>query len=332
MFMLLLSCNLCARDFGVRGPMQFEFYGEPGEVLTGSIKLHNPDKNPKGVKVRCFDFPLEIHTDMNNPIVGEDPHSCAAWVELSKSEVMISSRSDYSYNYNISIPNDPNLEGSYNCIILLSPSSKSADSSENKKMISYVIQYAAQAIVHIKGTGQYALSAEDRSVTYNKAIKELQYHINIKNEGSLALRPRVSVDIYNSQGIKVLHENPYERWTFPSQKNKYTIGVSDLPVGKYRGVMVFDQKGSKYFAAKLNFEITYSDNLKRIKPCANNYLNPEDRMRSSLQMPSMHELLETRSHEVIEDKKENQKEGNFFKIFEESISKLFHLNKSRTAN
>lgn len=229
-----------------------------GESVSGTIPILNPEKEPKTVRIYQTDylFYADGRNEFGKP--GSTPRSNATWVSYSPNQVVVPANGSAEVSYRISVPNDPNLKGTYWSVLMIEPLPEGAltppPSQKGKVVLSMqtVVRHAVQIITNIGDTGTRALQFVSKTLVSKEG--KTFFLLDIKNTGERWLIPEVDVDLYGPNG-------PMGRYTggklriFPGCSVRYTVDLGSLKPGKYQALVIADAGEEKVFGARYLLEV-----------------------------------------------------------------------------
>lgn len=247
------------------GKMTYEQTTAAGGQYTEVLALNNKN-NPKPIELKLYQHDYLFTADGTNeyPPPGTIPRSNAKWVQLSESRLIVPADTIKEVPYQVNVPNNPGLSGSYWSLIMVEPitegSLESALSGESKPSKQFhvgvvqVMRYAVQVISHIGQTGQKKLTFKNAKMDYKEG--KAFFIVDIFNVGERALRVKLWSDVYDAVGqSKGKFPSSSLYTTFPGTSARFITEVSSLGAGKYQTLTVADGGGDAVFGIKLNLTI-----------------------------------------------------------------------------
>lgn len=256
---LFLIANQVEAGVSVTGGLSHEKIVEIGETYQGTILVRNNSDEPQEVKIYQTDY--LFFSDGTN-IYGEpgkDVRSNADWINFNPTRLIIPPQETGAVNYTIRIPDNKSLIGTYWSIIMVegigkdSPEASTASEEDKTKMsIRQVMRYGIQIVTHIGDSGIRNLKILDQ-----KFIKEKEnylFQLDIENVGERWLRPQVWAELYNQKGSFIGKYISDVLRIFPGTSARYTIGLNDIPSGKYKALLVIDNGDEYVWGLQYNLE------------------------------------------------------------------------------
>jgi hypothetical protein len=231
-----------------------------GETYSGSILVKNDVNQPMEVKVYQTDYTFDCNGVTFYGQSGQHPRSNANWITFTPHRLLIPPGQDKQINYNIRVPDEPNLVGTYWSIIMVekipetSPESTVREQIEEAKIsIRSVIRYGIQMITHIGDTGERQLKFLDTKVVKDSEKRVLQ--VDIENTGQYWLRPMIWAEIYDDAGNYIGRFQGQKRRIYPTTSARYKVDLTQLPSGQYKALVVADSGADYVFGANYNLKL-----------------------------------------------------------------------------
>ena len=251
-------CSLpffCFSTVIVSGPLSYVYSGKHGDKIEGKIQLYNQSEKPQRVMLKFYDYPYFDNEEQGYiyPEVGKDKRSNASWFQLEKNLVTIPGSSSYEVPVRGTFPENKKLEGSYYSILMIEPELEEIKFDEEKPMVRSLVRYALHMVTSLDETGEYGLKIISKNIK-EKGEKKI-FEFEVENTGSKYFRPNILIELYSQSGEKIEPFKLSPIWLLPTKTKKYEIDVTDLKLGKYQGMILFDQKGADFFGSNCEFEL-----------------------------------------------------------------------------
>lgn len=257
--LFFIWANSCLAGVSVIGGLSRENTAKPGERLEGVILLKNTGESPAEVKVYQTDF--LSYADGRN-IYGEPgstPRSSAGWISLSPSRLVIPPQNTASVYYDLRLPADKALKGTYWSVVMVepipetSPESMTGEKGKIKIGIRAVIRYGIQIVTDIGDTGERRIRFSDKRLLSRDGQKILR--LDIENTGDRWLSPLVWADLFTEPGRSIGRFESGRFRIYPGCSVRHRINLTGVPAGKYRALVVVDNGDEYVFGARYDLEI-----------------------------------------------------------------------------
>lgn len=265
---LLLFLCLCiyflfsgkARAISLPGGLTVENSLTAGGRASGNIVILNSDAEP--VTVRVYQTDYMFYADGRNEFgrPGSTPRSNASWITYSPNQITVPAGGSASVSYQITVPNDQSLRGTYWSIIMIEPIPKAAlepPSPEKGKIalgVQAVFRHTVQVITNIGDTGKRALEFADEKLEAKDG--KISLGVNVKNTGERGLVPAVYVDLTDQSGHSLGRFEGGELRIYPGCSVRYIVDFGALKPGKYNALFVADSgEGEKVFGIRYTLEV-----------------------------------------------------------------------------
>ncbi len=226
----------------------------PGETYQGTISLTNNDSLPQEVIIYQTDY--LFFSDGSNQFgeAGKLERSNAAWITFSPNQLEVPPHQGSRVSYEVKVPNDSTLVGTYWSMLMVEEVGLSLDSLSNMQVgIRQVVRYGFQCVTHIGSTGHHQLSfTGTRLIAEESAKKELE--VDVANIGERWAVPSAWVELYDSDGHHVGRFESERKRIFPGTSVRFQMDLGDTPSGKYKALIVLDNGDQNVFGAKYDLE------------------------------------------------------------------------------
>ena len=234
---------------------------QPGEKYTGSIRVYNEDAETAHVKIYLGDW-RQVEENEQYLNVGEGQHSISQWMQLSPKHLSIKPNHWEKTQYEIQVPDDETLSGSYWGIIFV----EEMKSEEPKVVpnengiptlgVNVVFRYG----IKIYTTFPEADECEAAFVDAQTIPVEgggLDLAAIFENQGNTYLRPFVWLEVRDESGKTIIKEDHQRQTVLPGIKRRYKFSLHDMniPAGKYTALIIADYSAPLLIAAQAEIEV-----------------------------------------------------------------------------
>jgi hypothetical protein len=233
-----------------------------GEAIQSSIAIRNYGATPEDVRIYQTDYAFTFDGKSYYDPPGKASRSNDAWITPGHKQLTIAGSSQVDLRYAVKVPDDPNLIGTYWSVIMVEvlPKAQAAEPNAAKKEpslgITQVMRYAVQVVTHIGDTGTRQLKFLSSELLQEKDQKTFQ--VDIENVGERWLRPYSRLELYNQKGELVGKFEGERLRTFPGTSVRFKFDVSHVAEGKYKALVVLDNKDASVFGAQYTLDFTPS--------------------------------------------------------------------------
>ncbi len=263
-FIALVAQPVMAQGFSVAYD-QVEFEVSPGHSFTGLIGILNNSDEPVNLRIYLGDWvrvPDSTDGYVFDSVPGNEPRSFISWMNYGPESITIDPDERRDVRYQVTMPADETLEGSYWGVIFIEnipPDLVVEENSEDAVMqvgITTVFRYAIQIYATIRGT-------EVRDVTFTTLSFEqneggLDVTAVAENLGNIFTRPEVWLEIINTSGDVVYEQEHIRQTLLPESARDYIFQLRQLPVetGTYLVRVMADYGVPTLIACQGRIEIT----------------------------------------------------------------------------
>jgi len=244
-----------------------QFTVSPGDTFIETILVSNTSEEPQAMRVYLGDWvrvPGQTSEYSLDEEGGLEPRSFKDWMVFSPERMTVEPGESQNLTYEVSVPDDPALEGSYWAVIFVEgvPSEEAdivATSEEGMGIgIRTVFRYALQIFATIEGT-------EIRDATFTTmSMDPAQGGFNatavFENRGNIYLRPKVWLELRDVTGETVYTQEHGGQTVLPESARDFVFELRDLPIesGEYLVMIIADYGMPTLIAAqgRINLTIT----------------------------------------------------------------------------
>ncbi len=238
------------------GELSHEKEAIPGQTYTGTIYVKNDGDDLEEVKIFQTDYFFYSNGTTEYGDAGTLERSNAIWIEFSPSRLSVPPQGQMAVTYRITVPEDQSLFGTYWSMLMVEPIPKNSPEnplSQNTVGINTVIRYGIQMVTNIKGTGEPNLQFQDVKLLRGESGPYLQ--VDIINKGTLLTRPKVWVDLVDSNAKAVGRRESREMRIYPETSVRYRIDLSSVRAGNYQALVVADGGENAMVGSRYNLNI-----------------------------------------------------------------------------
>jgi hypothetical protein len=219
---------------------------QPGESITGSVKVHNTSERSVEIKVymQDFDYVEPFEGQKKFLPAGSQDNSCANWVSFSPRQFQLPAFAEKEVNYSIRVPQD--ASGGYHSILFLEQPAKSVSGKVGLRVIARI---GCLFFVEIGDEPRQA-SVQGFTVDDNH-IKAV-----FANKDNLVLIPEGTFYILDQEGMAVQRGELTTYYIPPDKSREFQIPVKDkIPAGSYSLILTFNL-GDEALVKEVDFKKT----------------------------------------------------------------------------
>lgn len=232
----------------------------PGERHGGRIRLRN--QGTADVPVRIYQRDYVFQADGTNlyPSPGSLPRSNATWMAVSPSDLVVPAGEEVDVSYQVTVPADPTLAGTYWSMIMVEPTEADRDAAAARGSVGLraIVRFGVQVATHIGDAPPHRLRLANPNLT---AAGEGERHLafELVNEGDAGFRPKVSVDVFDQQGNVAASVEDQRGLLYPGTSALQHVPLGDLSPGVYEAVVVVDTGALEVFGGQFKVTLGSSD-------------------------------------------------------------------------
>lgn len=174
----------------------------PGQVKSDSLAIENPSDQEITLKIYAEDWAYKDTGAGEKDFfpAGSQPDSAAKWITLNPLEMVMPPFSRRDVRYTLTVPNDPNMKGTYRAVIFYESAAGTARDAQGATVfVSARIGTIIKA--GIQGTLKREGLIEKIDITPPRGSKPAAFDITFKNTGNTDIRLKGDVLIMDAQGM-----------------------------------------------------------------------------------------------------------------------------------
>jgi len=226
----------------------------PGGKYKGGIQLQNASGEVKSVRIYQTDYWFSHTGESRYDDPGTLERSNASWINVSELFMTLQPNEIRMVGYEVTVPAIDSLRGSYWSVLMVEGIQPPDTSSLRTGMaIQTVMRYAIQIITHIGASGSSDLEFLNVGVTRQNNLPVIE--VDIRNMGDRALRPAVSIDLFDSAGTLLGTIAAERKRIYPGTSARILLSLEGMTPGSYSGVIIADCDEEHVFGANVNLKI-----------------------------------------------------------------------------
>ena len=227
--------------------------GEPGSTVEGEILLQNIGDKDERILVYLNDLMQDCNGPASYEPVGTHPRSAGAWMELNTSDKILTPMEEFSLKYQIRIPEDGNIHGSYWSIVMIEIVDPiKEDQLQYGIAMDSKIRYGVQVIANVGP--EESSEIEFASVELGKNTDGYVLVATAENVSEFMVTPTMVLEVYDQNAELVLKlEVPFKK-VYPKSCKTFEVPIQHLSKGKYDALLVADY-GKDLFGTNLEIAI-----------------------------------------------------------------------------
>jgi hypothetical protein len=227
----------------------------PGQTYTGRIVVANTANTPQSIRLYQTDYTFKADGTSNFADAGSTPRSNASWITPQANRVTVPPNAEITVPYSIRVPPGDSLSGTYWSAIMVEgaeapPPTLDAKPNQTQVGIGSVVRYAVQVATNIGRSGTLEVKFENPQAV-KTPTGETALDVDVISAGTRAVRPNMSVEVYDAQGNLKGKGKQQRGLLYPGTSLRQHFEFGSLPSGTYQ-VIVFADTGDKVAAVRLN--------------------------------------------------------------------------------
>lgn len=235
---------------------------KPGEKKQVILAVTNDKDVPETVDFKLADYSSNSDGQHTYDEYPRDPNetipsrSSARWIHLSQNRITLNPREQRKVYYEIEVPNDPNLKGSYWNIILVEPVDvESIKQPENNGFTLKVkTRYAHHTVVNV-GEGSPKIKVIKSEIKEEGDNRYLCMHV--LNEGDKFYDPTLTLKLYGKDGKLVKTLEGHSERLYPGNSKCFHLnlqGITEDELTNLTGFILFNGKDNVLFGDKFVYK------------------------------------------------------------------------------
>lgn len=239
---ILLAKSLFA-GVAITNGLTHVYNGVSGNVISGEIILVNTTEIDQRI---TFNIQDAIYSCTRTRIFSEDiTHSFSSkkWFSANTMEKVLKPKEKYVYRFSVTIPKDKNLRGTYWSVVMVNVE-KPVDEGvvKNGVQLNSKIRYAVGLYTNVNSLDAVDLDFDTITLNKDKETKNKSLDIKILNNSVFIQGVKLTLEVYNDQGVKVHEVITGRSLTIPGACRNFKIELTNVPKGNYQCVLIADSK------------------------------------------------------------------------------------------
>lgn len=254
LFIFLYSTNTYATIVVVNG-LTHIYNANDGEIVTGEILLVNNGETAERVTFSTNEALFSCTKARFFSKNQSHNQSSTNWFEGNLNEITMESRQKFIYRFNIVVPKDSKLKGSYWSMLMIHVEKPISEEFLTQKIgLDTKIRYAVALITNVNAQGKINIIFQD--ILLKKDVKSNSKKLDIKilNESLFVEGVKLSLEIYTLKGQKINAFTTDRNIAFPRFCRDFLIDISALPRGDYECVLIADAR-KEFFGTNIRLTI-----------------------------------------------------------------------------
>ena len=226
-----------------------------GETYSGRIVIANSTNVSQPVRIYQTDYSFDAVGGNVFADPGSTARSNANWVTPQSQNVVVPPRSELTVPYSVKVPVRDSLRGTYWSMIMVAGAETAPSPSAQRSSVGIgsVVRYGIQVATHIGSTGRRLVKFSNPAASHT--AKGAALDVDVTSSGERATRPKLSVEIYDAQGVQRAKGRQDRGLLYPGTSLRQHFEFGSLPPGTYKA-LVFADTGEDPVLAQ-QFTITY---------------------------------------------------------------------------
>lgn len=237
---MLPLCSFSAVE--ILGSTIHKYTGSPGDVYTGTIKIHNPSDFNQEVKIYPTDylFNYKGQSFYDKPV--SHKRSNADWIEFSPKFIILKAKETQYIQYKIKIPQNDSLSGTYWSVLMVEGVNPVNTNPNDQLNISTSTRFANQIITNLTNRGIGKLRFMQPTLTTEGDI--LFFDVAMENTGDRVISPNVTVEFFDETGKSVKTFEAPKNGMYPTTSALFRFHIEGIQDKKTYQVLIIADGGN----------------------------------------------------------------------------------------
>lgn len=219
----------------------------PGSVVRGVLEVRNTGEVSETLSVTLKDFATRAPDTRDILQSDTTDRSLGSWLTLEQDALTVPPGQLRSIPYQIQVPDQPDLAGSYWTILMLEEGSTPTIATAGSMSLLQRSRIASRVLVNVSGGS--------RVVTFTASGIEQQgagtvFYTDIENTGTTALPLAPKLELYDQRGRKQATYQGQQATLYPGSSWRYSIDLTAAPPGDYTAILIADGGEGALFGAR----------------------------------------------------------------------------------
>ncbi|WP_341200441.1 hypothetical protein [Croceibacter atlanticus] len=250
----LFSLQVIHSNVVIINGLTHSFSGVSGQTFQGQIILANTSNEEQRV---TFELNEAIYNcDQGRVFIANANHknSSTAWFTSAVNSKVLAPKERFTYKYSITIPEDNTLNGSYWTTLMVNVDKPIKEEVVANIGLDTKIRYAVRLLTDVNINEEVLLDFESVNLNLNPINNKKQLDINVLNQSGFIENVKLSLEIYDSFGTKVLDTKTKRAKVFPEVCRNYSLDISGLKEGIYQCIVIADSR-DEYIGTNISLEV-----------------------------------------------------------------------------
>ena len=136
---------------------------------------------------------------------------------------------------------------------MIEPKAAPAPGGEAGLAVQTQVRFGVQLVTEVGETAQGAIKVLGKKLITGDGKRTLQ--LDLGNSGERLMIPSVWLELFNPQGQSIGKFEAGRSRLYPSCSVRYNVNLSDVPTGKYSGLVIMDNGDESIMGAQYELEI-----------------------------------------------------------------------------
>jgi hypothetical protein len=251
-FLLVLSAHLSAAIVVINGLTHVHATAAGGQI-NGQIRVKNESTKEARILIYKQDLVANCGNTTVYTTINNHNRSLGNWLQTNVDEKILSSNEEYTIHYTINMPKEGIEKGTYWSVLMIEGADPIKEENTNGMQINSKVRYAIQVLADVNGFESPTLTFEDvKYEAKENAAKSVK--VRIKNDGAFSAKTKVSMEVFSEKGEKIKTYEGIQKRIYPSLCNEFELILTDMPKGKYEGVLIADN-GKDMFGSNITLDV-----------------------------------------------------------------------------
>jgi len=231
-------------QMSVRGGLLKNYSGNPGESFEIKIPVFNTSHNPEVLTTELKDVRFHCDAKADYSIIDRNKHRYSAvdWVSDFEYQNTVNPKEKFEFIFNVKIPNDPDLKGTYYFIFqFVNPVPEKDPNSKQSITLLERTSYSVGILIDVNKDSEMDLNFEKMDIAYNSLpdnTLQKELNVTLSNNNLFYYTTRLRIEVYDGAGDLILEKSSKRKNIYPASCREISLDVSELKKGDYQCVLL----------------------------------------------------------------------------------------------
>ena len=244
----LVSCaSAHAGNIVLLSNMTTTHTASPGSVVRGTVEVRNTGSESETLSLSLNDFATRAPDTRDVLDTQSIDRSLGPWLTLEDTALTIAPGQSRSIPYQINVPDDANLQGSFWSILMLEEGTTPTVASIGGVSLLQRSRIGTRVVATIPGGSRVVTFSASGLARVGQGVV---FYCDIENTGTDALSIEPKLELYDTNGQKQGVYKGQANMLYPGSSWRYSIDLTSAPAGDYTAILIANGGDDALFGAR----------------------------------------------------------------------------------